>query len=397
MDVDDIMAGMKPAVIDLFCGIGGLSLGAVRAGFRLALAVDKEPVLLNMHKLNFPRFPHSDADVSKLGGNDLLKAAKLAQGTLAGLIGGSPCQGFSRIGKRDHKDERNFLFGHFFRLVSELRPAFFVAENVPGILDSRNNGLVNQAQECVRGIYQLLEPLVLDASDFGAPTVRKRVFFIGYLLDRFEPLTARDFEREKWSRKTTVEIALSGLPLRLRDSWQTDENGWRSIRVKRRGRYWTSIYGDVPEGVGDKETLMKFQKDRLVSGCITTLHTTEVKERFGQVSEGGVDYISRAQRLRRNGQCPTLRAGTGPDRGSFQALRPIHYKEPRAITPREAARLQGFPDWFRFDSTKWHAFRGIGNSVSPLVAEAIFRTIHRKLKQTAELKASTNDKHSLVP
>ncbi len=388
---------MKPAVIDLFCGIGGLSLGAVRAGFRLALAVDKEPVLLNMHKLNFPGLLHSDADVSKLAGNDLLAAAKLTQGTLTGLIGGSPCQGFSRIGKRDHKDERNSLFGHFFRLVSELRPAFFVAENVPGILDSRNNGLVDEAQKRVRGVYQMLKPMVLDASDFGAPTVRKRVFFVGYLPECVEALTEKDFECEKWSRKTTVEVALSGLPRRLRDSWIVDENGWRSIRVKRRGRYWTSIYSDVPDGVGDKETLMKFQNERLVSGCITTLHTHEVKKRFGRVSEGGVDNISRAQRLRRNGQCPTLRAGTGPDRGSFQALRPIHYKEPRAITPREAARLQGFPDWFRFDSTKWHAFRGIGNSVSPLVAEAIFRTIHRKLRAEAKLEASPTTKDSSVP
>jgi len=372
----------RPSVIDLYCGIGGLSLGAVRAGFRLALAVDKEPVLLNMHKRNFPGFPHSDADVSQLSGDDLLKAANLSRGALAGLIGGSPCQGFSRIGKRDHKDERNTLFTRFFQLVAELRPVFFVAENVPGILDSRNNGLVARAKEKARGVYKLLDPLVLDASDFGAPTVRKRVFFVGYLPDAVESLTHEDFEQGKWSHKTTVKTALAGLPHRLRDGWLDDESGWRTLRVKRRGKYWTKIYGDLPHGVGDEEAVARFQNDRLVSGCITTMHTPKVKQRFGLVAEGGVDYISRAQRLQRNGQCPTLRAGTGPDRGSFQALRPIHYKEPRAITPREAARLQGFPDWFRFDSTKWHAFRGIGNSVSPLVAEAIFKTIRQKLKQT---------------
>lgn len=375
------MSVTRASVIDLYCGIGGLSLGAVRAGFRLALAVDKDPILLSMHRLNFPGFPHSDANVSKLNGNDLLEAASLSPGKVAGLIGGSPCQGFSRIGKRDHKDERNALFSHFFRLVAELRPAFFVVENVPGILDSRNNGLVAEAQEKVRDVYNVLTPLVLDASDFGAPTKRRRVFFVGYLPDAVESLTVEDFEREKWLHKTTVKTALAGLPHRLRDAWLDDESGWRTLRVKRRGKYWTKIYGDLPDGVGDKETVAKFQNDRLVSGCITTIHTPKVKQRFSRIAEGGVDYISRAQRLQRNGQCPTLRAGTGPDRGSFQALRPIHYKEPRAITPREAARLQGFPDWFRFDFTKWHAFRGIGNSVSPFVAEAIFRAIHKKLRQ----------------
>lgn len=373
---------MIPAVIDLFCGIGGLGLGAARAGFHLALAVDNDSTALNIHKLNFPGFAHSESDASRISGDELLAMAKLNRGTLAGLIGGSPCQGFSRIGKRDRKDERNALFAHFFRLVSEVRPSFFVAENVPGILDSRNNPLLDGAQKSVTGIYRLLEPLVLDASDFGAPTVRKRVFFVGYLPDQVEWLSGEDFDREKWPQKTTVGIALAGLPRRLKDTWLTDEFGWRPLRVTRRGRYWTKVYDDVPNGVGDKETLARFREDHLVSGCITTLHTTEVKRRFGRVPEGGVDSISRAQRLRRGGQCPTLRAGTGPERGSFQALRPIHFKEPRAITPREAARLQGFPDWFRLDSTKWHAFRGIGNSVSPLVAEAIFRAIYRKLRQS---------------
>lgn len=371
---------MKPAVIDLFCGIGGLSLGATRAGFGLALAVDNDPTLLGVHEINFPGFRHSEEDVSKLTGAKLLAEAGLGSGAVTGLIGGSPCQGFSRIGKRNLKDKRNSLFAHFFRLVLEIRPSFFVAENVPGILDSQNNGLVAAAQHGVRKEYKLLEPLVLDASDFGAPTTRKRVFFIGYLPDQLDPLTANDFEQEKWARKTTVQVALTGLPRRLKDDWLTDETGWRPVRMKRRSRYWTRIYGDTPEGVGDEGTLTRFRRDRLVSGCMTTLHTKEVKRRFDRVPEGAVDSISRAQRLSRNGQCPTLRAGTGPDRGSFQALRPIHFQEPRAITPREAARLQGFPDWFRFAPTKWHAFRGIGNSVSPFVAEAIFRVIYGKLR-----------------
>lgn len=77
--------------------------------------------------------------------------------------------------------------------------------------------------------------------------------------------------------------------------------------------------------------------------------------------------------------CPTLRAGTGPEKGSFQAVRPIHYDEPRVINSRKAARLQGFPDWFKLPPTIWHSFRQIGNSVSPIAAEAVLKVIYDHL------------------
>lgn len=80
-----------------------------------------------------------------------------------------------------------------------------------------------------------------------------------------------------------------------------------------------------------------------------------------------------------NAFCPTLRAGTGPEKGSFQAVRPIHFSEARVINPREAARLQGFPDWFVLPNTIWHSFRQIGNSVSPIAAEAILKVIYMRL------------------
>jgi site-specific DNA-cytosine methylase len=105
----------------------------------------------------------------------------------------------------------------------------------------------------------------------------------------------------------------------------------------------------------------------------------EVEKRYEKLNFGEQDKISKSVRLKPDGYCPTLRAGTGSDKGSYQAVRPIHFKEPRVITPREAARLQGFPDWFVFHETKWHSFRQIGNSVSPIVAEAILKTIKDSL------------------
>ena len=94
---------------------------------------------------------------------------------------------------------------------------------------------------------------------------------------------------------------------------------------------------------------------------------------------GQQDKISKSVKLNPEGFCPTLRAGTGPEKGSFQAVRPIHFKYSRVITPREAARLQGFPDWYKLPETIWHSFRQLGNSVSPIVAERVLNAIYQKL------------------
>jgi DNA (cytosine-5)-methyltransferase 1 len=371
---------LEAKIIDLYSGIGGLGLGAARAGFSLALSVDIDPILSGTHALNFPGHTQMLADVSTLTGSQLLAKANVVAGELTGLVGGSPCQGFSRIGKRDLADYRNKLFVHFFRLVSEAKPAFYLAENVQGILDEQNKNLVESALDIVRKDYHVLEPFELNAADFGAATNRKRVFFFGYLIDKSEPVSKSDFKNARRKSKSTVGVALSGLPRKLKEAWHTDDGGWATLRVKRRGYFWNRISGDVPKGVGDPETIRKFVEERLVSSCITTKHSADVLERFRKVRQGKSDPVSRMPRLEEDGLCPTLRAGTGSDKGSYMALRPIHFSEPRVITPREAARLQGFPDWFRFHKTKWHAFRGIGNSVSPFVAEAIFKVIFSKLK-----------------
>ena len=119
--------------------------------------------------------------------------------------------------------------------------------------------------------------------------------------------------------------------------------------------------------------------DRCFTSHRTTNHCLRVVTRFKEVAEGGVDPVGRHPRLAWSGQCPTLRAGTGTDRGSYQSVRPLHPEQPRVITVREAARLQGFPDAHRFHSTVWHSFRMIGNSVSPIMAQAIFKVIGAKL------------------
>ncbi|HOO77662.1 MAG TPA: DNA cytosine methyltransferase [bacterium] len=359
-----------PTVIDLFCGVGGLTLGAARAGFQIAAAVDNNAQAKSAFKKNFPKYEYVDANIAELTGAELIEKAQIDINGIDGVIGGPPCQGFSRIGRRKPNDARNNLFDHFFRLVAELQPTFYIAENVLGIRDSQFDEVRANALARVAN-YINLGPIILKASDFGAATSRERVFFIGIVVGRANGLTKDCFAPPANVAKVNVGTALLGLRQKISPEWQQEAQSWRTVTPHNSGPFWERIRDKIPEGVGDLEAIRRLQDENRVSGCLGTRHTKTVLERFAKLAEGAIDGPSRAVRLARKGFCPTLRSGSDPEHGSYQALRPIHPTEPRVITPREAARLQGFPDWFQFDSTKWHSFRQIGNSISPILAESV--------------------------
>jgi DNA (cytosine-5)-methyltransferase 1 len=260
-------------------------------------------------------------------------------------------------------------------LVAETKPAFFLAENVPGVVKDRSRPILDRALAMVPENYMVLEPLVVKASDYGAPTIRTRVFFIGYDPDRLNELTSASFAPNNVA-DVRVARALQALPA-IRADWQAEHQSWRAVGKLPDLEFERQLSNAVPAGVGNPEALDLFARRRLVSGFLGTLHTPETIRRFKTLHPGKSDPISKCVRLNRAGYCPTLRAGTGPERGSYQAIRPVHPTSPRVIAPREAARLQGFPDWFQFHPTKWHAFRQIGNSVSPIVSEALMSVIFK--------------------
>lgn len=366
-------------VVDLFSGVGGLSLGAARAGFTLACAAENDLHAAAGHRRNFLKTRHLEEDVSKLTGQGLRELLALPNGKLAGIIGGPPCQGFSAIGRNDADDPRNNLFGDFFRIVSEAKPKFFLAENVPGILTERYADVRERALSVVSGQYVNLPPIKVCARDYGAPTTRTRVFFIGYLKDEMEALNVDDFKPSKSTKFVRVRDALKGLPIKINPNWQTEKEGWRIARAYGSGYFQDRLHGFVPEGVGNELALSVLRKDRKASGSLGTIHSPKVEKRYANTKLGKSDPISKSHRLDPKGFCPTLRAGTGSERGSYQAVRPLHPTEARVITPREAARLQGFPDWFQFAPSKWHSFRQIGNSVSPILAEQILSVIGKAI------------------
>lgn len=378
-----------PNVIDLFAGAGGLSLGAARAGFNVAAAVESEIHAIESHRINFPYTVHIQRDIMSLSGKELLQLAGIQRHELTGIIGGPPCQGFSCIGQGDVDDIRNQLFIKFFELIEELQPTFFVAENVPGIMKSKYDEIRDKAFNHVAK-YHILNPICVNASEYGAPTVRTRYFFIGYLDDkRINPLSENDITSMKVPEalRTKVRQALEGLPSDIRYR-NKNSSGLRKLTQNysninmthaQSDFFYQRVIGTIPEGVGDEEYINTYRERHIINGSYPTKHTPNVKTRYAQLMPGQQDKVSKSIRLDPDGYCPTLRAGTGPEKGSYQAVRPIHYDRARVITPREAARLQGFPDWYKLPGTIWHGFRQIGNSVSPIAAERVLSAIYQKL------------------
>jgi DNA (cytosine-5)-methyltransferase 1 len=379
-DGDVSRVSNRPTVCELFSGVGGLSLGATRAGFDIRCAFETDAKALQAHHFNFPACNSQSVDVAKLTAEHVFSAAGLKKGEVSGVIGGPPCQGFSTIGRKHDKDVRNTLFGHFFRIVKEVLPEFYVAENVPGILAESFSSLLSGALSQVEGEYYTFPPIKLKASDFGAPTSRTRVFFIGFRKDLFPSQADIDLDFSNLKRpEVNVREALFGLRGKLDSDWKKNPNGRTKLHAIKSSYYFDRIIGNIPDGVGNKETIKLLREKKVVLGHIATNHSQALTDRYGALRQGQQDKTTKSIRLVASGLCPTLRAGTNVDKGSFQAVRPIHHRYPRVITPREAARLQSFPDWFRFDDTKWHSFRQIGNSVPPLLAEAVLSLIYRNI------------------
>jgi len=380
----------KPIVVDLFCGCGGFGLGAKLAGFDSRVAVDIDKTLQSAYKLNFPDTQVITADITELGHEQwsmFLKGNKPGDISYPdGIIGGPPCQGFSRIGKRDAADPRNTLISHYFRHVKLLKPKFFVMENVEGLLDE---GTVDVLMTELQNIstdkalnYTILEPIVIKASEYGAPTTRTRVIIVGYNPDEMNPLDENDFLPEVDVPKVTVRDAIADLPEPFRASRKSGDFAWakyKNMNGRKISNYAKNARALPTKNFGDSEMIERLKK-RELTGFDITLHNAEVEARYGALPNGKIDPVSKSKKLEWNGFCPTLRAGTGSDKGSYQAVRPLHPKMPRVITVREAARLQGFPDWFAFHETKWNSFRMIGNSVSPIISEFILSTIKNKLE-----------------
>jgi DNA (cytosine-5)-methyltransferase 1 len=271
--------------------------------------------------------------------------------------------------------------GHFFRFVREIRPRFFIMENVPGILADPFGPILRAYLNDLATEYRIVGPLTLDAASLGAATHRRRVILLGVQPDHVNTITEADVLQLARFKGATVREAIADLA-----ALSVVEKTRNGDFVARHGpfqdeeiaAYARQARSAPLTGLGSSSVREAYARG-LVTGLAPTHHTPSVIERFAKIPPGSRDEISWFPRLSWDKPGPTLLAGTGKTRGSFQAVRPIHPSEPRVINVREAARLQGFPDWFLFHPTKWHSFRMLGNSVSPYVSEALLRLLRARL------------------
>lgn len=337
--------------IESFCGAGGMALGLERAGFdvRLAFDIDAAHVRTFNHNLS----PNARVlDASLVNGHDLLEMANLLPGELDLFSGGPPCQGFSkqRRGAAFLDDPRNKLVLDFARITSEMRPKSFIFENVAIFGQKRGEGFVQEIREILTP-YDI-STFQVCGSNFGLAQTRSRFLMIGVRRD--------------------IGLAPSRLPT---------NSGIATVK---------DVIGDLPSPPDDYSVHPVYSNHQKCK--ITALN----EKRFSFVPQGGgwqdipwelrlpCHQVAEVRqggwpdvygRLRWDGQCPTITVGFD----SFTRGRYGHPREHRAITPREAARLQGFPDEFEFLGNRMDIRTQIGNAVPPPLATAAGNAVRQAL------------------
>lgn len=413
----------RPVAVDLFAGAGGLSLGAERAGFDVLAALEYDPIHAAAHAYNFPRTEVVCSNAKDVSADRIRKAIRASwklhersgrwNGTVDAVFGGPPCQGFSVGGIGEATDDRNEMVFDFARLVGELKPRYFVMENVPGL-----QGYPDHQAEAEVGKrlldrliwhlefvgYEVAAPVVLNAAFYGVPQDRRRLFLFGALPDhelpsapaaqaRPVPKRAGDKPRkghlghedadESLPIGPSVWDAIGDLPNvdDYDELWKADSHRLNESQLKG-GDSAASPFARSLRGLCinlDDFSHPRQWKRAEFTSSMRTAHRLKPRQRMDQTVPGEFESKSRLYRLDESGLCPTLRAGSGYDRGSYTAPRPIHPRLPRVITVREAARLHSFPDWFRFHPTKWHGFRQVGNALPPYLGQAIAAEVIRSL------------------
>lgn len=376
---------MRGIAVDLFAGAGGMTLGFEQAGFDVLAAVELDPIHCAIHEFNFPFWSILCTSVEHISGEEIRKRSKIKNQEIDVVFGGSPCQGFSVIGKRALDDPRNALLSHFLRLIVELQPKYFVFENVPGLtLGEHQKFLLEVIEEFEQKGYQVeANYQVLNAANYGVPQNRERLFLLGcqkgLTLPSYPQAISNNFTRKSETQISsslpkcpTVWDAIKDLP-EVNNYPELEKRDWTIVNYGIQSNYVENLRLLVD--LDDDYSYKRSYNKNLLTSSMRTKHTLQSQERFKKTLPGKTEPISRFFRLHYDGLCNTLRAGTPSNRGAHTSPRPIHPITPRCITVREAARLHSYPDWFRFHVTKWHGFRQVGNSVPPLLAKAVAKEI----------------------
>ena len=327
-----------PTVVALFSGGGGLDLGFRMAGFKLLLSTDHDSYAEKTHHRNWPDVPFLLRDARELTPREILDATKGRRPDV--LIGGPPCQGFSTLGSRLSADPRNVLVDEFVRLAEGLRPQAVVVENVRAISTEYRGRYRDYVLERFADIGYKMSFDVLDAASYGVPQYRKRAFFVGFANPRVEYRFPRPSHGVNGTRLATVGDAIMDL---------------------------------VDKGPDD------------IPNHSALRHTARVVARYELIPEGGMlpppeqlppeirrkNFGSTYKRLARTKPSLTM----VPGNNAF----PVHPTLNRSLTPREAARLQSFPDEYVFVGDRRRQCILVGQAVPPLLGRALAESVHEHI------------------
>ena len=405
---------VRPRFLDLFAGCGGFSLGFSRDGWRGVFAIERDPAAFSTFTKNFlepecadqfewPKWlPKRNHDIRRVLKNYRSQLEGL-RGSIDAIIGGPPCQGFSFAGHRRRTDSRNQLFRAYIEVVDLVRPKFVLIENVRGIAIEhgkkerlrrrRGRPALPFSKRIVKALealgYSVKEPQLIQASQFGVPQRRPRVFFYAQLketlpgdVDFFANLHAsrHDFLQERAlpvTRPVHVEDAISDLLIKHGTVECKDEKSPKGFQQGLYGEKDSAYQKLLRNGhrVGSPAQSHRFAN-----------HKPDTTSRFKKIQaqcRKGVQLDARDRKefaISKHVVVPLK----GDQVGHTLTTLPddyIHYAEPRILTVREYARLQSFPDEFEFDGpftsggdrrkNTCPRYTQIGNAVPPLLAEAI--------------------------
>lgn len=353
------MVKKKLIGIDIFSGAGGLSLGAISSGIHIKVSIEKEINAANTFKRNHPDTQVISEDIRNLSTKDLNISTPFI------IMGGPPCQGFSVSNRqtRNIENENNLLFNEFVRFVNELRPEWFLFENVEGIVSFDNGKTIITIEDEFKNLGYKVAYQVLNSSDYGVPQDRNRFIMVGNLNG-----IEFDFPKPQLD-KVTVEDAFIDLP-RL-------NNGDNRNKLS----------------YSNKSSSYSRKLRRGCDSCFQNFVSRNkdfVLERYKHIKPGQ-NWSAIPDEL-----MTTYKDKSRCHSGIYKRLNPkktsvvisnyrknmlIHPYEDRGLSVREAARLQSFPDNFIFEGSLMHIQQQIGNAVPPLMAEAIFTKIIEISKQ----------------
>ncbi len=375
----------KPTFIDLFCGCGGFTLGMERAEFQCLAAIDFNPQAVQVFKANFTHVPHAlERDLTQFTPQDLEKL--IGTNSIDVIVGGPPCQGFSQArqvdganhGDRIVDDPRRHLYREFLKFVAHFKPKVFVIENVLGIRSASGGEYFTRVQAEGRALGYRVVPRIEDASKLGVPQMRRRQLFIGIRTDVPGYLPVELSPAPRALIGATLGDAIMDLPI-IRANAGAQEMDYD---MERRAAH---VHGNKHHFI---HRVLQVSHATKLTAHESRPHSERDLRDFAKLAEGdnsreamrrGVEFEfpydkttfkDRYTRQHRDRLCSTIVAHMSKDGLMF-----IHPTQARSLTPREAARVQTFPDWFQFPVSRTHQYRVIGNAVPPLVGEAVGQAV----------------------